>query len=118
MKTTILSTKDKFVNYIMQRGKKHLARNLLSEAFAIVKEKGHKNPEIVFDKAFENVIPHVEVRPRRIGGSIYQVPGDVNPRRQIFLASKWIKESAQSRKGIPFSQALAAEFIEASEETG
>ena len=54
----------------------------------------------------------------RSGGAIFQVPGDVNPKRQFFLASKWIKEAAQSKKGTPFAQALATELVEASQETG
>ena len=102
----------------MQGGKKHLARNLLEDALQIVREKGNKDADAIMDKAFENIMPRVEVRPKRIGGAIFQVPGDVMPKRQFFLASKWIKESAQSRKGIPFAQALATEFIEASQETG
>jgi len=114
----ILSQKQKFTNYIMQGGKKHLARTLLDEAFAIIKERGNKDPDALMEKAFENVMPRVEVRPKRIGGAIFQVPGDVLPKRQFFLASKWIKESAQSRKGTPFAQALATELIEASQETG
>jgi len=114
----ILTQKQKFINYIMQGGKKHLARNLLDDAFAIIKERGNKDPEAIMEKAFENVMPRVEVRPKRIGGAIFQVPGDVLPKRQFFLASKWIKESAQSKKGTPFAQALATEFIEASQETG
>ncbi|MCB9806314.1 30S ribosomal protein S7 [Candidatus Peribacteria bacterium] len=114
----MITQKQKFINYIMQGGKKHLARNLLDDAFAIIKERGNKDPDAIMDKAFENVMPRVEVRPKRIGGSIFQVPGDVMPKRQFFLASKWIKESAQSRKGTPFAQALATELIEASQETG
>lgn len=114
----ILTQKQKFINYIMQGGKKHLARNLLDDAFAIIKERGNKDPEAIMEKAFENVMPRVEVRPKRIGGAIFQVPGDVLPKRQFFLASKWIKESAQGKKGTPFAQALATEFIEASQETG
>jgi len=114
----ITTQKQKFINYIMQGGKKHLARNLLDEAFSIIKERGNKDPEILMEKAFENIMPRVEVRPKRIGGAIFQVPGDVLPKRQFFLASKWIKESAQSKKGTPFAEALATEFIEASQETG
>ena len=114
----ILTQKQKFVNYIMQGGKKHLARNLIDASLKIIKEKGNKDPDAVMEKAFENVMPRVEVRPKRIGGAIFQVPGDVLPKRQFFLASKWIKESAQSKKGTPFAQALATEFIEASQETG
>jgi small subunit ribosomal protein S7 len=115
---TILTQKQKFINYIMQGGKKHLARKLLDEAFALIKARGNKDPEALMDKAFENVMPRIEVRPKRIGGAIFQVPGDVLPKRQFFLASKWIKESAQSKKGIPFAEALATELIEASQETG
>ena len=114
----IITQKQKFVNYIMQGGKKHLARNLLDDAFALIKERGNKDPEAIMEKAFENVMPRVEVRPKRIGGAIFQVPGDVLPKRQFFLASKWIKESAQGKKGTPFAQALATEFIEAAQETG
>ncbi len=114
----MITQKQKFINYIMQGGKKHLARNLLEDALDIVRERGNKDPDAIMDKAFENIMPRVEVRPKRIGGAIFQVPGDVLPKRQFFLASKWIKESAQSRKGIPFAQALATELIEASQETG
>jgi small subunit ribosomal protein S7 len=114
----MFTQKQKFTNYIMQRGKKHLARNLLDSALQIVKDRGNKDPEALMEKAFENVMPRVEVRPKRIGGAIFQVPGDVTPNRQFFLASKWIKESAQGRKGTPFAEALATEFIEAANETG
>lgn len=114
----MITQKQKFINYIMQGGKKHLARNLLEDALDIVRERGNKDPDAIMDKAFENIMPRVEVRPKRIGGAIFQVPGDVMPKRQFFLASKWIKESAQSRKGTPFAQALATELIEASQETG
>ena len=110
--------KSKFINYIMQGGKKHTAQKLLADALLIVKEKGNKDPDALLAKAFENIMPRVEVRPKRIGGAIFQVPGDVLPKRQFFLASKWIKESAQSKKGTPFAEALATELIEASQETG
>lgn len=114
----ISTQKQKFINYIMQGGKKHLAQTLLDEAFTVIKDRGNKDPEAVMEKAFENIMPRVEVRPKRIGGAIFQVPGDVMPKRQFFLASKWIKESAQAKKWTPFAQALATEFIEASQETG
>jgi small subunit ribosomal protein S7 len=114
----MITQKQKFINYIMQGGKKHLARNLLEDALDIVRERGNKDPDAIMDRAFENIMPRVEVRPKRIGGAIFQVPGDVLPKRQFFLASKWIKESAQARKGTPFAQALATELIEASQETG
>ena len=114
----MITQKQKFINYIMKGGKKHLARKLIDDALKIMREKGHKDPDALMEKAFENVMPRVEVRPKRIGGAIFQVPGDVMPKRQFFLASKWIKESAQDKKGTPFADALAQELIEASQETG
>ena len=59
--------KEKFINYIMLDGKKHLAEEIFADALEIIKKKGHKNPDEVFDKAFENVMPRIEVRPRRMG---------------------------------------------------
>jgi small subunit ribosomal protein S7 len=102
----------------MLDGKKSLAIKLLDETFAEIKAKGQKNPRAIFDKALENIMPKIEVRPKRVGGSIYQVPQEVNPKRQLFLASKWIIDSARSKKGAAFSKFLANELIEAANETG
>jgi small subunit ribosomal protein S7 len=88
----------KFTNYIMFDGKKSLAQKLLSDAFEAIKAKGQKNPKAIFDKALENVMPRIEVRPKRVGGSIYQVPQEVKPKRQLFLAAQWIIASARSKK--------------------
>lgn len=110
--------KTKLINYIMQDGKKHLAVKILDEAVEKIKKKGHKNPMEIIEKALDNVMPRIEVRPRRIGGSIYQVPTDVSLERQFYLASKWILDSCKSKKGRAFSDLLAQEFIEASQETG
>jgi len=109
---------DKFVNYIMKDGKKSLALKLLDETFEEIKAKGQKKPQEVFSKALENVMPKIEVRPKRVGGSIYQVPQEVKQKRQLFLAAKRILASARSKKGICFSRALAVELIDAANETG
>lgn len=108
----------KFVNYIMKDGKKSLALKIISNVFEEMKAKGHKNPEEVFEKAFENVIPRIEVRPKRVGGSIYQVPQEVKPKRQLALATRWILASANGKSWGEFSKFLATELIEASQETG
>lgn len=110
--------KNKLVNYIMLDGKKHLAINILDDAMESIKKKGHKNPMEIVEKALDNVMPRIEVRPRRIGGSIYQVPTDVSAERQFYLACKWILDSCKTKKGRAFSEFLAQEFIEASQETG
>jgi len=109
---------DKFVNYIMKDGKKSLALNLMNDTFKQIEAKGQKKPYEIFSKALENVMPKIEVRPKRVGGSIYQVPQDVKAKRQLFLAARWILDSARGKKWIDFSRALAAELIDAANETG
>lgn len=108
----------KFTNYVMLQGKKSLARQIMQETFAEIETKGQKNPQAIFFKALENVMPRIEVRPKRVGGSIFQVPSEVKPKRQLFLAAKWIIESARSKKGAAFSKFLAGELIEAANESG
>jgi small subunit ribosomal protein S7 len=108
----------KFVNYIMRSGKKYLALKIITNAFEVIKSKGHASPEEIFEKAIENVMPRIEVRPKRVGGSIYQVPQEVKPGRQLSLAIRWILASARAKSGAEFSVFLANELIEASQETG
>ena len=112
-----MSMMDKFTNYVMLDGKKSLAKKIMSDTFEEIKSKGQKNAQWVFDKALENVLPRIEVRPKRVWGSIYQVPQEVKPKRQLFLASKWLIDAARSKKGTSFSKFLALELIEASNET-
>ncbi|MBP8016462.1 30S ribosomal protein S7 [Candidatus Gracilibacteria bacterium] len=108
----------KFVNYVMQGGKKSLALKIISNALEEIRSKGYKNPEEVFDKAIENIMPKIEVRPKRVGGSIYQVPQEVKPRRQFALATRWILQSVRQKKGQDFARSLSQELIEAFQETG
>lgn len=108
----------KFTNYVMLDGKKSLAIKIMEDTFEEIKAKGQKSPMAIFDKALENVLPRIEVRPKRVGGSIYQVPQEVKPKRQLFLAAKWLIDSARSKKGAAFSKFLANELIEAANETG
>ena len=108
----------KFTNYVMLDGKKSLAKKIMQDTFAQIEAKGQKNPKGIFFKALENIMPRIEVRPKRVGGSIFQVPSEVKPKRQLFLASKWIIDSARSKKGTNFSKFLANELIEAANESG
>jgi len=113
-----MSMFDKFTNYVMLDGKKSVAMKIMDDTFEEIKAKGQKSPKAIFDKALENIIPKIEVRPKRVWGSIYQVPQEVKPKRQLFLASKWIIDSARSKKGASFAKFLANELIEAANETG
>jgi len=108
----------KFTNYVMLDGKKSLAKKIMQETFAEIEAKGQKNPQGIFFKALENIMPRIEVRPKRVGGSIFQVPSEVKPKRQLFLAAKWIIASARSKKGAAFPKFLANELIEAANESG
>ncbi len=109
---------EKFTNYIMIDGKKSVAKKIMNDTFEIIKSKGQKDPKGVFFKALENVMPRIEVRPKRVWGSIYQVPQEVGDWRQIFLAGKWIIEAARKKKWTQFAKFLANELIDAANETG
>lgn len=108
----------KFTNYVMKEWKKALALKIMSNAFEEIKKKGHKNPEEIFEKALINIMPRIEVRPKRVWGSIYQVPQEVKPKRQLALAARWILASARAKKWGNFSRFLSQELMEASDETG
>ena len=109
---------DKFTNYVMLDWKKSLAIAIMDDTFKEIKAKGQKDPSGIFAKALENIMPKIEVRPKRVGWSIYQVPQEVKPKRQLFLAAQWIIASARSKKWAAFSKFLANELIEAANETG
>lgn len=108
----------KFINHIMRKGKKELARRILYETFGIIEKKAKKEPLEVFDLALKNVAPVMEVRPRRIGGATYQVPMRVRPERSESLAMRWIIEAAKAGKGSPMEERLAKELMEAAENKG
>ncbi len=109
----------KFINCIMDSGKKETARKVVYKAFDVIKEKtGNPNPLEVFDMAIKNAGPMTEVRSRRIGGANYQVPREVRPERRLALAMRWIKDAASSKKGQPMHIKLADELISASKNEG
>jgi len=108
----------KFINQVMKRGKKTIARKIVYKAFDIIKEKTKKEPLEVFDLALENAAPLLEVKPKRIGGATYQVPREVRGDRRLTLAMRWIILAAKSKKGKPMREKLAGELIDASNNQG
>ena len=109
---------EKFINYLMLDGKKTVARRIFADMLKEIQKKGHSNPELVFEKAIENVEPTMEVRPKRIGGAVYQIPIEVKPNRRRMLAFRWILTTARKGKGAPIANLLAREILEASEGIG
>lgn len=109
---------EKFICCVMHQGKKSIARKIFWDAMDIIKTRTKDAPLEVFNKAMLNVTPLVEVRPKRVGGSVYQVPVEVNPKRQQTLAIRWLINAARDRKGMPMAQRLAMELLDASSDQG
>lgn len=105
---------EKFINCMMLKGKKSTARRIFWDAIEVMKTRIKEDPLEVFNKALLNVTPLVEVRPKRVGGAVYQVPVEVSPNRQQALSVRWVIHAARDRKGIPMAQKLALEFLDAS----
>lgn len=111
----------KMINVIMERGKKSIARSIVYEALAeiAVKQKSDEKKALeFFNKAFAQIIPAVQVKARRVGGSVYQIPTQVNPDRGQSLALRWLISSAASRPDRTMGKRLAHELIEAYEGRG
>jgi len=110
---------EKFINYVMERGKKNTARKIVYGAFDTIKETEKvEDPIEVFDTALKNTGPTMEVRSRRVGGANYQVPREVRPERRSYLSMKWIIDSARAKKGKPMHKRLAEEIVLASKNEG
>ena len=108
----------KFVNYIMNDGKKGVAEKIFYGAMAQVKDKTKTEGLKIFEKAVENASPSVEVKSRRVGGATYQVPIEVPKGRRFYLASQWIIAAALNRSGRPMAEKLAIELIAAANGDG
>ncbi len=108
----------KFINNVMQRGKKSTAQRICYNAFDIIKEQSNREPLEVFQLALKNATPMVEVKPKRVGGATYQVPTELRPSRSEALAIRWLIRGARSRKGMPMRRGLAQELMEASRGEG
>jgi small subunit ribosomal protein S7 len=102
----------------MLNGKKGVAERLFYGALAIAKEKLKRDEMEIIDQAIRNAAPDLEVKSRRVGGATYQVPIEVTPERKTIIAIKWLIEFARARKGQPMEQKLAAEIMDAFNNTG
>jgi small subunit ribosomal protein S7 len=106
------------INRIMLNGKKSLATTMVYDALDMISEKTGKEGIEVFETALKNVSPLMEVRPRRVGGSTYQVPMEVSPERRVTLAMRWIINASRARSGKSYPEKLAAELMDAAENQG
>ena len=108
----------RLVNKVMTRGKKSLAERIVYSALDALKEKGAKEPAKTLEAALHNIMPVLEVRPRRVGGATYQVPVEVRPERRLSLGMRWLVTYARQRPGRTMREKLAAEILDASNNQG
>ena len=108
----------RFINKMMQRGKKTTAQRIAYTAFEIIRDQSNLDPLEVFQQAMRNTTPLVEVKPKRIGGATYQVPSDLRKGRSEALAMRWLIRGARGRKGVPMRVGLAQELQDAARGEG
>ena len=108
----------KLTNQVMLDGKKGIAQKIVYDAFDIIKEKTGSEPMDVFTKALENVMPQLEVKARRVGGSTYQVPMEIRPERRQTLGIRWLVLFSRKRGEKTMKERLAAELMDAYNSTG
>lgn len=103
----------RFINKVMLDGKRNLAESIVYSAFELIETRQKRAPLDVFEQALKNATPSIEVRPRRVGGSTYQVPIDVRRDRGHALAMRWLIKAARNRTGRSMSEKLASELMDA-----
>lgn len=108
----------RFVNGVMRDGKKSVSARIVYRALDIIQERMKQPPLDVMEQAVRNVSPVLEVKPRRVGGSTYQIPVEVSPDRQVALALRWLLAAAHSRPGKSMADKLAGELMDAARDTG
>ena len=108
----------KFINKVMQRGKKGTAERIMYDALDIIQQRTGRYPIEVFEVALQNATPLLEVKPRRVGGATYQVPVQIEGPRRQSLAIRWILQSGRTRNGKSMEEKLASELIDAANNTG
>ena len=108
----------RLINSVMYDGKKGVAQKIVYDAFEIIRTKTGKEPLEVFESAMENVMPLLEVKARRVGGSTYQVPMEVRPERRLTLGLRWLTLYARARSERTMKERLANEIMDAVNQTG
>jgi small subunit ribosomal protein S7 len=108
----------KFVNNLMERGKKSLATRIVYEAMDTLAERTKRPAMEVFEEALKNATPLVEVKPRRVGGATYQIPVEISANRRMALAMRWLIDSSRKRSGRDMAARLAGELLDASRNEG
>jgi small subunit ribosomal protein S7 len=103
----------RFVNHLMERGKKSTALQIVYDSLDLIEERLHVNPVEVFEKAMNNAMPVLYVKPRRVGGATYQVPVEIPEHLRPSLAMRWLMESASKRSGRSMAERLSAELMDA-----
>ena len=107
-----------FINALMKDGKKSTAARIMYDAMDILEERMKRQPLEVLEEATKNVAPVLEVKPRRVGGSTYQIPVEVSSHRRVGLAVRWLLAAAHSRPGKSMAEKLASELMDAANGTG
>ncbi len=108
----------KFINKVMERGKKSVAERIVYDALELAAERTRKLPLEVFEQALRNASPTIEVKPKRVGGATYQVPVEVKSDRRYALAMRWLLTASRGRSGRPMYERLASELVDAFNNTG
>jgi small subunit ribosomal protein S7 len=106
------------VNRMMRGGKRSVAQRVMYDTLALIEERAKRNPIEVFDQAIKNVMPTIEVKPRRVGGATIQVPVEIAADRRLALTHRWILSAARSRGGKSMAEKLAGELMDAAQGQG
>jgi small subunit ribosomal protein S7 len=108
----------KFINNVMERGKKSIAASIVYDALAIIEERTKRPGIEVFEEAMRNATPQIEVKPRRVGGATYQIPMEPSPERKQALAMRWLIDNSRKRSGRDMAARLAGELMDAARNEG
>ena len=111
-------TLQKFINRVMQRGKKSVAEGIVYDAMELIERSQRRNPVEIFEQAMRNSTPVLEVKPRRVGGATYQVPVEIKGDRRTALAMRWLIAAARARGGRSMAEKLAGELSDAAHGQG